>query len=181
MRSHRAISSKRKIASRTETRGYDFYLTYALMFVMKVLIYANNLYSATKFRISSLTNSNWFISVMSSIILPYFIKRQLPVNQLTSHKPVVLFFKKSNWWLAYDVIKNMTMQIMINLPQILLWPIRPYNVSLYQLWTYLDQRKQSYGPKKLENFLLCYMGRWAGKQSFAYQHWLLQYKRMEIF
>ena len=29
------------------------------------------------------------------------------------------------WWFAYDVIKNMIMQIMINLPQILIWPIRP--------------------------------------------------------
>ena len=45
----------------------------------------------------------------------------------------------------------MAMQIMINLPQIFIWPIRPYNVSLYQIWTYLDQWKQSCGP--LEPFL----------------------------
>ena len=35
------------------------------------------------------------------------------------------------WWLAYDVIKNMIMKIMINLLQILIWPTRPYNVFLY--------------------------------------------------
>ena len=29
------------------------------------------------------------------------------------------------WWFAYDVIKNMIMQIMIDLSQILIWPIRP--------------------------------------------------------
>ena len=38
------------------------------------------------------------------------------------HVPVRLF--------AYDVIETMTMQIMINLPQILIQPIRPYNMSL---------------------------------------------------
>ena len=37
------------------------------------------------------------------------------------------------WWFAYDVIKNMTMPIMINFSQILIWPVRPYNVSLYQI------------------------------------------------
>ena len=29
------------------------------------------------------------------------------------------------YWFAYDAIKNMIMQIMINVPQILIWPIRP--------------------------------------------------------
>ena len=29
------------------------------------------------------------------------------------------------WWFAYDVIKNMIMQVMIDLSQILIWPIRP--------------------------------------------------------
>ena len=28
------------------------------------------------------------------------------------------------WWLAYDVIKNMIMQIMLNLLQTLVWPTR---------------------------------------------------------
>ena len=79
-------------------------------------------------------------------------------------------FTAERWWFAYDVIRNMTMQIMTNLPQILLWPVRPYSASLYQFWTYWDQWKPSYGPKKLENFLLCYMAKWAGRCSFAYQH-----------
>ena len=35
--------------------------------------------------------------------------------------------------------------------------------------------KTSYGQKKLENFLLCYVGKWAGAFS-----WLPQYKCMEI-
>ena len=34
---------------------------------------------------------------------------------------------------AYDVIKNMIMQIMINFPKIWICPIRPYNVSLYRI------------------------------------------------
>ena len=56
----------------------------------------------------------------------------------------------------------MIMQIMINLPQILTWLIRPHSVSLYQILSCLDQQKQSYGPKKLEDFLLLHMGNWAG-------------------
>ena len=70
-------------------------------------------------------------------------------------------FKKSRWinyvywWFAYDVIKNMIMQIMINLLQILMWTIRPYDMSLYQIWSYLNERTQSYRPIKLENF--CYI------------------------
>ena len=66
------------------------------------------------------------------------------------------------WWFECGVIKNMILQIMIDLSQILVWSIRPQNVSLYQIWSHLDQRKQSYKQKKLENFLLCYIGKWAG-------------------
>ena len=36
-------------------------------------------------------------------------------------------------WFAYDVIKNLIMQIMINLLQILIQPIRLYNVPLCQI------------------------------------------------
>ena len=68
--------------------------------------------------------------------------------------------------------QNMILQIMINLPQISIWPVRSHNASLYQIWSYLDQWEQSYGPKKLDNFLdnflSCYMGRWAGGHSFAH-------------
>ena len=73
-------------------------------------------------------------------------------------------------WCVYDVIKNMVMQIRINLPEILIWPTRPYIVSLYQLSSYLDQRKQSYGPKKFDNFLLCYMGKLSWWEFCAQQH-----------
>ena len=37
------------------------------------------------------------------------------------------------WWFAYDVINSMIMQILIDLSQILIWPIRSQNVSPYQL------------------------------------------------
>ena len=30
--------------------------------------------------------------------------------------------------------------------------------------------KTEFRPKKLKNFLLCYMGKWAGGRSFAHQH-----------
>ena len=72
--------------------------------------------------------------------------------------------------LHYDVNKNLIKQIRINLLQILIWPIRPYSLSLYHIWTYLDQWKQIYGPKKLENFLLCYMRKWVGGHSFAHEY-----------
>ena len=35
-------------------------------------------------------------------------------------------------------------------------------VSVPEISSHLDQRKQSYGQKKLENFLLRYMRKWAG-------------------
>ena len=48
------------------------------------------------------------------------------------------------WWFAYDVIKNMIMQIMIN---------KTRTRAVYQICKHLDQRKQSYRQKNLENFL----------------------------
>ena len=50
------------------------------------------------------------------------------------------------WGFSYDVIKDLIMQIMVKLPQILIWPTTSYNGFLYQIWSYLDERKQSYGP-----------------------------------
>ena len=73
-------------------------------------------------------------------------------------------------WFAYDVIKNMIVEIIINLLKILIWNIGSYSVSLYQIYSHLDKRKQTYRSQKLENFLLCYMGKW-----------LLQHKCMQIF
>ena len=37
------------------------------------------------------------------------------------------------WWFTYEAIKNVIMQIMINLLPILIWPIRLYNMPLYQI------------------------------------------------
>ena len=34
----------------------------------------------------------------------------------------------------------------------------------------LDKWKESYGPKKLENFLLPHMGKWVGGHSFAHEN-----------
>ena len=70
-----------------------------------------------------------------------------------------------HWWLAYDVLKSLIMQIMIDFPQILVSPVRP----LYQIWSHLDQRKQSYRQMKLEYFLLCYVEKWASGVS-SHQH-----------
>ena len=41
---------------------------------------------------------------------------------------------------------------------------------LYEICSYLDKHNQSYWPKKMENFLLCYVGKWVDGHSFAYQH-----------
>ena len=36
---------------------------------------------------------------------------------------------ESYYWFSYDMIKNMITQIMINFSQILVWSVRPYNMS----------------------------------------------------
>ena len=67
--------------------------------------------------------------------------------------------------MIHCIITNRIMQIMINLPQILMWPIRP-NLKLFGLM------KQSYGPKKLNHFpdnvsLLLSFFSWGCKSRFA--------------
>ena len=62
-------------------------------------------------------------------------------------------------WSAYDVIKILSMQIVVNLLQMLIWPIRPYDMSLYQIWSYLDLWKQSYGQKKSDIFSVMLYGK----------------------
>ena len=42
---------------------------------------------------------------------------------------MLTFYDNEYWWFPYDVIKNMTMLVMINLPQFLLKPMRPYNIT----------------------------------------------------
>ena len=51
-----------------------------------------------------------------------FLNVTLEASKLKVH---IRFIPSSNWWFAYDVIKNTIMQIMINLFQILIRPIRP--------------------------------------------------------
>ena len=77
---------------------------------------------------------------------------------------------KTYGWFANTVIKDMIMQIMINLLQILMWPINHTTCPCSKIWSHLDQWTQSYWPSKLENFLLCYMGKWAGGHYFAHHH-----------
>ena len=36
-------------------------------------------------------------------------------------------------WFAYDVTKNIITQIATNLPKILIWPMKAYSVSMYQI------------------------------------------------
>ena len=65
----------------------------------------------------------------------------------------------------------MIMQIMINLLQILIWPIGPYKMSfLPNLKLFGPTETASYRPKKLDKILLCYMGKWTGGHSYAYQN-----------
>ena len=63
------------------------------------------------------------------------------LGDLTCVIKIMLFSKLTVLfsWFAYNVIKSMIMQIMTNLPQILVWPIRPQNVSLYRISSYLKQ------------------------------------------
>ena len=55
--------------------------------------------------------------------------------------------------------KNLIMQIIINLLQILIQPKRPYNVSLYEIWSYVEQWTQSYGRKKFGEFFITLYGK----------------------
>ena len=72
----------------------------------------------------------------------------------------------------------MIMQIMINLLQILIWPIGPCKMYFHQISSYLGQRKKSYRPKQLDEFFLCNMGKWG---ALCLPTWLPQYKYMEMF
>ena len=53
---------------------------------------------------------------------------------------VVMPFGCIYWWFVYNVIKNMNMQTMINLPKMLIQPTRPCNLSVPNL--------KSFGPMK---------------------------------
>ena len=52
-------------------------------------------------------------------------------------------------------------------------PERFFRIRFMMLWDYVIDflcLQLCYGPKKLDIFLLCYMGKWAGRHSFANQH-----------
>ena len=53
----------------------------------------------------------------------------IATNGYQSDSALVLSF----FWFAYDVIKSMIMQFVINVPQILIWPRTPYKLSLYRI------------------------------------------------
>ena len=60
---------------------------------------------------------------VDSINLPALLRStsvtdKIPVN-LRDKEPLIVSYEY--WWFAYDVIKNMIMQIMINLPKIMKW------------------------------------------------------------
>ena len=46
-------------------------------------------------------------------------------TMVTHKKDAIIIVKRLYWGFAYDVIKNMIIQIMTDLSQILIWPIRP--------------------------------------------------------
>ena len=80
------------------------------------------------------------------------------------------------WWFAYDVIKDMIMQITINFPQILIWSIRPYNMSLTKFEVIWANENRVTGKKMLEIF---YYGIWEnGLVGFLLP---ISYKCIEIF
>ena len=85
------------------------------------------------------------------------------------------------WWFAYAVIKHMIMQIMIDLSQILGWPIRPYKTCLCTkfeaIWTN-ENRVTSKRILKIFYYVICENG--LGAFSCP-PSWLPQYKCMEIF
>ena len=60
-------------------------------------------------------------------------------------------------WFSYDVIKSMTMQIMINFFQILGWPLRPYNLSVSNLKS-LGQMKRELWAKEVSDFSIILYG-----------------------
>ena len=68
---------------------------------------------------------HWLNSYLSLKVRTFFghpVERMDPSNFQIFEIQVSVF---NYWWFAYDVIKNMIMQIMIDLSQILIWPIRP--------------------------------------------------------
>ena len=84
----------------------------------------------------------WVFSTFSISSKHYFVYLVFRFRLLTIWHDYLIIqclesftLEKSYYWsFAHDVIKNMIMQIMINLLQIVVWPLRLYNVSLPNLW-----------------------------------------------
>ena len=62
------------------------------------------------------------------------------------------------------------MQIVISLRKILIIACDTTQRAFVPNFKLFWAIKQSYGPKKLENFFLYYMGEWAGGDAFAHKH-----------
>ena len=64
------------------------------------------------------------------------------------------------WLSVYDIIESMNMEMMINSPQIMVvWSRTIQPVSVPNLKSFRGKKKQIYGPKDLEKFLSCFMGK----------------------
>ena len=75
-------------------------------------------------------------------------------------------FHVSYWWFANDVIKNMIMQSMINLPQTFFMACETIQrVSVSNLKSF-EPMKTELWAKEFEQFPLCYMGN--GQVGMAY-------------
>ena len=85
----------------------------------------------------------------------------------------VMYFSLSNvvTWPTklYGVIKNMIMQIMINLPQILIWPMRPQKVSVPNLKLFGSIKTELLAKEVGESSIMLY-GKMGWGHSVAYQH-----------
>ena len=65
------------------------------------------------------------------------------------------------YWLSeYDVIKSMIMKVMISLPQNLIWPIRPYNMSLPDLKLFRPMKTELFA-KEVRGFAILFYGKMA--------------------
>ena len=73
----------------------------------------------------AVTQCNFLVNILLGILQRHSLQKALNDRRTTF-----------NWWFTYDVIKNMMTQIMINFFQIIVWPVRPYNVSVPNLYLF---------------------------------------------
>ena len=78
----------------------------------------------------------------------------------------------THWWLAYDVIKNIIMQIMINLPQ-LFYSLKDITMCLCIKFEVVRNNENIVvGPRswRIFYYVTVYMGKWVGRHFFAHHH-----------